>query len=129
MSESLIRLYIDHNANKIRKATIRQKSPIASERAKPRIAYENSCCFKLGFLAYPMMRLPNTVPIPAPDPATPTVAAPAPINLAAESMSLLVLDVWMDLVRMAVAGRMLVTLRTTAGEARMILVQNILLSQ
>ena len=34
-----------------------------------------------------MMRLPNTVPIPAPDPATPTVAAPAPMNLAAVSMS------------------------------------------
>ena len=34
-----------------------------------------------------MMRDPNTDPIPAPDPATPTVAAPAPMNLAAESMS------------------------------------------
>ena len=36
-----------------------------------------------------MMRDPKTDPIPAPDPATPTVAAPAPMNLAAESMSLL----------------------------------------
>ena len=27
-------------------------------------------------LAYPMMREPKTEPIPAPDPATPTVAAP-----------------------------------------------------
>lgn len=35
-----------------------------------------------------MMREPKTDPIPAPDPATPTVAAPAPMNLAAESMSL-----------------------------------------
>ncbi len=35
-----------------------------------------------------MMRDPNTDPIPAPDPATPTVAAPAPMNLAAESISL-----------------------------------------
>jgi len=35
-----------------------------------------------------MMRDPKTDPIPAPDPATPTVAAPAPMNLAAESMSL-----------------------------------------
>ena len=34
-----------------------------------------------------MMREPKTDPIPAPDPATPTVAAPAPMNLAAESMS------------------------------------------
>jgi len=35
-----------------------------------------------------MMSEPNTVPIPAPEPATPTVAAPAPINFAAESISL-----------------------------------------
>ena len=34
-----------------------------------------------------MIRLPKTVPVPAPDPATPTVAAPAPMNLAAESIS------------------------------------------
>ena len=34
-----------------------------------------------------MMREPKTEPIPAPEPATPTVAAPAPMNLAAESMS------------------------------------------
>lgn len=40
-------LYI---ANRIRKATIKQNSPIASDRAKPRMAYENSCCFKDGFL-------------------------------------------------------------------------------
>jgi hypothetical protein len=34
-----------------------------------------------------MMSEPKTEPIPAPEPATPTVAAPAPMNLAAESMS------------------------------------------
>ena len=76
-----------YKANKIRNATMRQNNPIASDKANPRIAYENSCCFKEGFLAYPIIRLPKTVPIPAPDPATPTVAAPAPINLAAVSMS------------------------------------------
>lgn len=37
-------------ANRIKKATIRQKRPIASDRANPRIAYENSCCFREGFL-------------------------------------------------------------------------------
>jgi len=37
-----------------------------------------------------MINEPKTDPIPAPDPATPTVAAPAPMNLAAESMSLFV---------------------------------------
>lgn len=41
-----------------------------------------------------MMRLPNTVPIPAPEPATPTVAAPAPMNLAAVSMSREMALVW-----------------------------------
>lgn len=46
------------------------------------------------YLAYPIIRLPNTVPIPAPDPATPTVAAPAPMNLAAVSMSRLTALVW-----------------------------------
>ena len=38
-------------------------------------------------LAYPMMRDPKTDPMPAPDPATPTVAAPAPMNLAAANIS------------------------------------------
>lgn len=41
-----------------------------------------------------MISEPNTVPIPAPDPATPTVAAPAPMNLAAESISLDTAEVW-----------------------------------
>ena len=36
-----------------------------------------------------MISDPKTEPIPAPEPATPTVAAPAPMNLAAESMSFL----------------------------------------
>ena len=61
---------------------------MASERANPRMAYEKSCCLRKGLRAYPIMRDPKTDPIPAPDPATPTVAAPAPMNLAAESMSL-----------------------------------------
>lgn len=48
-----------------------------------------------------MMRLPNTVPIPAPEPATPTVAAPAPMNLAAVSMSRETALVWKERVRTA----------------------------
>ena len=43
-----------------------------------------------------MIKDPKTDPIPAPDPATPTVAAPAPINFAAESMSFLTMDVEID---------------------------------
>ena len=42
-----------------------------------------------------MISEPNTDPIPAPEPATPTVAAPAPMNLAALSMSLRAAEVWM----------------------------------
>ena len=42
-----------------------------------------------------MISDPKTDPIPAPDPATPTVAAPAPMNLAALSMSLVTAVVWM----------------------------------
>ena len=41
-----------------------------------------------------MIKLPKTDPIPAPDPATPTVAAPAPMNLAAESISRRTIEVW-----------------------------------
>lgn len=48
-----------------------------------------------------MMRLPKTVPIPAPEPATPTVAAPAPMNLAAVSMSRETALVWKERVRTA----------------------------
>merc|ERR1711915_199665 len=57
------------------------------------MAYENSCCLRDGFLAYPMIRDPKTDPIPAPEPAAPTVAAPAPMNLAAVSMSRLAVEV------------------------------------
>ena len=53
-------------ANNNIKAIIRQKRPIASDKAKPRMAYEKSCAFKPGFRAKPMIKLPNTEPIPAP---------------------------------------------------------------
>lgn len=35
-----------------------------------------------------MMKFPNTVAVPAPEPAMPTMAAPAPMHLAAVPMSL-----------------------------------------
>ena len=40
----------DYNANKIRKAIIRQNRPMASDKANPRIVNENICCFNEGFL-------------------------------------------------------------------------------
>ena len=81
------RLKRHYNPNKIKKAIIKQNNPIASEIANPNIAYVNNCCFREGFLAYPIIRLPNTVPIPAPLPAAPIEAAPAPTNLAAVKIS------------------------------------------
>lgn len=44
--------------DKDEEATFRQKSPQASERTKQRIK-EKSGCFRKGFLAYPVMRLPK----------------------------------------------------------------------
>ena len=41
-----------------------------------------------------VMKLPNTVPLPALEPATPAVAAPAPGNLAAVSESFEMALVW-----------------------------------
>lgn len=38
-------------AKRMRKATIKQKSPIASDRAKPKMAWERSCCLRDRFLA------------------------------------------------------------------------------
>ena len=55
-----------------------------------------------------MRRLPNTVPVPAPETAGPTVAAPAPapMDLAAVSMSLEMVLVWkLRLGRSEVRGR------------------------
>lgn len=72
--------------NKIKKATIRLNRAIASDKANPRIAYVKSCCFNEGFREYPVISAPKTIPIPTPDPATPIVAAPAPINLAASTI-------------------------------------------
>jgi len=47
-----------------------------------------------------MIKEPKTLPIPAPDPATPTVAAPAPMYLAAESISMTRALVWKLLTRL-----------------------------
>ena len=51
----------------IMKAIIRQKRPIASHKANPRIAYVKSWPFNDGFLAKPIAKLLKTFPIPAPE--------------------------------------------------------------
>jgi len=71
-----------------------------------------------------MIKLPKTVPIPAPLPATPTVAAPAPMNLAAESISLFRGVVCNErVITAAVAGLRELRLLTKEGAAVIILVQ------
>ena len=54
-----------HMAKMMRKATVKQRSSTASDKAKPKRAQEKSCCFRDGFLAQPMIKLPNSAPVPA----------------------------------------------------------------
>lgn len=70
---------------RMRKATITQKSPVSSDRAKPRMV-QKRCPLREGFLAQPMIKA-ATVPEPGPEPAPLTVAASAPINVVAVAMS------------------------------------------
>ena len=74
---------IYYKANKIKNPIINENNAIASVNANPKIASLNNSSFKEGFLATPITNAPNTVPIPTPAPASPIVANPAPINLAA----------------------------------------------
>lgn len=71
----------------IRNAIIRANSPVASDRAKPRIAIVNIVGRTEGFRAIPPIRLANTTPTPIPAPIRPIEASPAPIYLAACIMS------------------------------------------
>lgn len=71
---------------RMKKATIRQKSPMASERAKPRMTYEKSCCFKVPDITSD--KAPEHSPNPSPRASHLAVAAATPLNLAAVSMSL-----------------------------------------
>ena len=67
-----------------RNAIIKANNPVASANANPKIAYENSCPLNDGFLDTPIIRAPNTTPIPIPIPAPikPVVAKPVPIIFA-----------------------------------------------
>ena len=65
---------------------------MAFERAKPRGLQE--LLFQKRVPGITVMKLPNTVPLPALEPATPAVAAPAPGNLAAVSESFEMALVW-----------------------------------
>ena len=50
--------------------------------------------FQIRVPGITVMKLPNTVPLPAPEPASPAEAAPAPGNLAAVSESFEMALVW-----------------------------------
>lgn len=73
---------------RIKNDTINANNPVASAKANPRIAYEKSCPRRAGLRATPVMRLPNTVPIPAPAPMSPEAATPAPITIFKKYQSL-----------------------------------------
>jgi hypothetical protein len=69
--------------NRTRKEIIRANRPVASARANPRIAYENSCPRRAGFRAVELIRDEKIEPIPIPAPVRPIAANPAPIAFAA----------------------------------------------
>lgn len=64
-------------------AIIKANKAIASVNANPIIAILNNSSFNDGFLEIPKTKALNILPIPIPAPASPIVAKPAPIHLAA----------------------------------------------
>jgi hypothetical protein len=84
----LSEVVIDYAAYSSRNAIIRANSPIASVRANPKIVYENNCGLNEGFLEVELIKAANTSPIPTPAPASPIVANPDPIILAAANIFL-----------------------------------------
>jgi hypothetical protein len=79
----------DFNRNyeyRTRNETISAKSPVASARANPRIAYENSCPLRAGFRAVDEISDEKICPIPIPAPVSPIAASPAPMYFAAANM-------------------------------------------
>ena len=82
-------LFINYNANNIKNAIIKQNNPIASVNAKPKMVYLNNSCWIEGLRDKANTNEPKTVPTPAPAPPRPMVAAPAPINLQASNIKLI----------------------------------------
>lgn len=79
----------DFNQNyeyRTRNETISANSPVASARANPRIANENSCPLRAGFRAVDEISDEKICPIPIPAPVSPIAASPAPMYFAAANM-------------------------------------------
>jgi len=74
-----------------RNAIIKANSPIASVRANPKIVYWNNCGLNEGFLEVELIKAANTSPIPTPAPASPIVANPDPMILAAANIFFILL--------------------------------------
>ena len=72
---------------RIMNATMSANNPVASAKAKPKMAYANNCPLMLGLRATPVIKAPKTVPIPTPAPARPIVARPVPMLPPAMTMA------------------------------------------
>ena len=64
--------------NRIKKAIMMANKPIASVKAKPKIAYPNNSFCNLELRTKDKSRLPKTIPTPTPAPIKPLVARPEP---------------------------------------------------
>jgi hypothetical protein len=64
------------------RAIIKANKPMASVKAKPKIAILNNSLLREGFLEMALIREANMRPTPIAAPARAIVAKPAPINLA-----------------------------------------------
>ena len=73
---------MSYTAYNNKNAIINEKSPSASVKAKPKIAYENKSDLIDGFLDVEFIKAANTIPTPIPAPANPIVVSPAPIIFA-----------------------------------------------
>lgn len=72
---------------KIRKASNNANRATDSVRANPSSAYPISCLAIVGLREALLISALNTIPIPAPTPASAITALPAPINFAASTIN------------------------------------------
>lgn len=69
-----------------KKAIIKENKPVASAKAKPKIAKLNNWLLIWGFLAVEAINEEKIKPIPAPAPIKPEQAKPAPMYFAAANI-------------------------------------------